>query len=126
MGALRPKPIPPFIRFPDAHGDMQNVVPQIRFVSGSELPDYYPAIHPETTFADLDNQLWTLPILSAESKLGELVYDVIKDSGELTKRVRMPLGRSIAGFGHNGILYLLSKNDAGKWTLERATLKRGI
>jgi hypothetical protein len=62
-----------------------------------------------------------LPTTSAQSKGGELVYDIVNRKGELTQRVRLPEGRSIAGFGKGGTVYLMSQDAATKlWTLEKA------
>ena len=88
------------------------------FVPLKEIPDYWPPIRTGAARADLDAQLWILPTTSAQSKNGELVYDVVNNRGELAQRVRVPAGRSIAGFGHNGIVYLMQRDSAG-WTLER-------
>jgi hypothetical protein len=67
--------------------------------------------------------VWILPTSSAQSKAGELVYDVVNNRGELTHRVRLPLGRSISGFGHNGVVYLMQRDAAGAgWFLERTRI----
>lgn len=86
-----------------------------------ELPDYYPPIRQGAALGDADGALWVLPATSAQSKAGELVYDVINGRGELTHRVRLPVGRSIVGFGRGGVVYLMSKETDG-WRLERAAL----
>ncbi len=38
------------------------------------------------------------------------------------ERVRMPVGRSIAGFGRGGILYLMGRDQDGSWYLERTRI----
>jgi hypothetical protein len=94
-------------------------VPTVEFVPLKDIADYYPAIRPNAVKADLDGNLWILTTTSAQSKAGELVYDVVDHKGTLTQRVRIPLGRSIAGFGHNGIVYLMYKAGTAGWALER-------
>lgn len=96
--------------------------PTIEFVPLKEIADYYPAIRVGAARPDLDGNLWILPTTSAQSKAGELVYDVVNNRGELTYRVRIPQGRSVAGFGRNGVVYLMSRDAAKGWSLERATL----
>lgn len=92
-----------------------------REVDPSEIPDYYPPIRPDAVKADADGNIWILPSTSAQSKNGELVYDVVNNRGALTHRVRMPLGRSIAGFGKGGVVYLMYRDADPKigWTVER-------
>lgn len=72
--------------------------------------------------ADLDNNLWILPSTSARSLQGELVYDVVNRQGVLFQRVRVPLGRSIAGFGRGGVVYLQSGDIRTGFHLERTRL----
>ncbi|MEO7998072.1 MAG: hypothetical protein ABI852_11540 [Gemmatimonadaceae bacterium] len=97
----------------------QMMAPELVFVPLSAMADYYPPIRPGAAKADLDGNLWVLPTTSAQSKHGELVYDVINNKGELFQRVRMPEGRSVAGFGRDGVLYLMFKDGAAGWRLER-------
>lgn len=90
------------------------------FVPLKEIADYYPAIRSGAAKPDLDGNLWILPTSSAQSKAGELVYDVVNNRGELSYRVRLPAGLSIAGFGKNGVVYLMQRETAsGAWFLER-------
>jgi hypothetical protein len=98
-------------------------IPQITFVPLNEMSDYYPPIRFGAVRADLDNHLWILPATSSQSKNGELIYDVVNDKGQLTERVRVPVGRSIVGFGHFDIVYLASKTSEG-WLLERTKILR--
>src|SRR5262249_11692685 len=58
------------------------------------VDDYEAPIRSGSTIADLDGNLWVLPRTTKLSQKGELVYDVINAKGELTKRVRLPLGRA--------------------------------
>ena len=84
-----------------------------------DIPDYYPPIRQGAAIGDADGNLWILPATSAQSENGELVYDVVTIRGELSERVRLPVGRSIVGFGPSGRVYLMSKSEGG-WRLERA------
>jgi hypothetical protein len=99
--------------------------PQIEFVSLKEVPDYYPPIRGQAAKADLDGNLWILPTTSAQSQGGELVYDVVNVKGELFERVRVPAGRSIAGFGKGGVVYLMSGDRTNGFYLERTRLVAG-
>lgn len=95
-----------------------------REVEPREIPDYYPPIRQDAVKADADGNIWILPSTSAQSKHGELVYDVVNNKGVLTHRVRMPLERSIAGFGKGGVVYLMYRDADPKigWTLERTKI----
>jgi hypothetical protein len=88
----------------------------------SDIPDYYPPIRRNSAMADLDGNLWILPTTSAQSQRGELVYDVVNPKKGLFQRVRMPVGRSIAGFGKGGVLYLQSGDMTNGFHLERVKL----
>jgi len=89
----------------------------------SEIPDYYPPIRDNSAMADLDGNLWILTTTTAQSQHGELVYDVANPKKGLFERVRMPVGRSIAGFGKGGIVYLQSGNRTDGFYLERVKLE---
>ncbi|MEP6778386.1 MAG: hypothetical protein ABJC26_00750 [Gemmatimonadaceae bacterium] len=93
--------------------------PVLQFVPFKEMGDYYPAIRYGAAKADLDGNLWILPTTSAQSIAGELVYDVVNREGELSYRVRVPSNRSIAGFGRGGVIYLMYRDDAQIWHIER-------
>ena len=86
------------------------------------IDDYDAPIRPGSTVADLDGNLWVLPRTTTLSKKGELVYDVINAKGEIFERVRLPLGRAIAGFARGGVVYLTSGDMANGFTLERTRL----
>ena len=89
----------------------------------TEIADYYPPIRIGATKTDEDGNLWMLPTTSAQSKQGELVYDVVNPRTDVFYRVRLPVGRSIAGFGANGAVYLISRTGDARtgnvWRLER-------
>jgi hypothetical protein len=89
----------------------------------SEIPDYYPPIHRNAVTPDLDGNLWVLTTTTAQSQHGELVYDVLNPARGLYQRVRMPIGRSIAGFGRGGVVYLQSGDRATGFTLERVKVE---
>ncbi len=104
-------------------GGAMSVTTKLEFVPLKEIPDYYPAIRAGATKADLDGNLWILPTTSAQATAGELVYDVVNNKGELFQRVRLPVGRSIAGFGHNGVVYLMHRDPVTTgWFLERTKI----
>ncbi|HEX4683425.1 MAG TPA: hypothetical protein VH277_11985 [Gemmatimonadaceae bacterium] len=85
--------------------------------------DFYPPIRGDALMADLDGNLWILPTTSAQSKHGELVYDVVNPKGSF-RRVRFPLGMSLAGFGRGGVVYLLHGDRTNGFYLERTNLPR--
>jgi hypothetical protein len=89
----------------------------------SEIPDYYPPIHPNSAIPDLDGNLWVLTTTTAQSLHGELVYDVLNPRRGLFERVRMPVGRSVAGFGKGGVVYLQAGDRSNGFTLERVKLQ---
>lgn len=95
-----------------------------REVDKSEIADYWPPIRYGAAKADLDGNLWILPTTSAQSKAGELIYDVVNNRGLLTHRVRLPVDRSVAGFGRGGVVYLMGRNADKSWYLERAKVVR--
>jgi hypothetical protein len=99
------------------------------------LPDYYPPIRAGSTLADRDGNLWILPATSslagqlmgmipggrggppggipgmpaAAPQAGGLAYDIVNRKGELVERIQLPAGRSIAGFGPDGVVYLTAR-----------------
>jgi hypothetical protein len=115
-------------------------------VAPDRLPDYFPPIRQGSTRADFDDNLWILPATSAiaaadvnftprggrggrggaptdtttrpAGPLATLNYDVVNRKGELQRRVQLPPGRTIAGFGPNGVIYLTSR-DGRNTVLER-------
>jgi hypothetical protein len=88
----------------------------------SDIPDYYPPIRENSAIPDLDGNLWILTTTTAQSKHGELVYDVVNPKKGLFERVRIPDGRSVAGFG-KGVIYLQSGNRTDGFYLERVKLE---
>jgi hypothetical protein len=92
--------------------------PQLNFVSPSDLPDYKPAFFANSVRADAEGNLWVRTIPTKQIPGGP-VYDVINREGKLVDRVQVPVGRTIAGFGPGGSVYLVSR-DGSTMTLERA------
>ena len=72
--------------------------------------------------ADLDNHLWILTSTSMQSGPSGLVFDVVDNRGQLLERVRVPAGRAIAGFARNGVVYLMRKDGAEGWVIERSRI----
>lgn len=89
----------------------------------AEIPDYFPPIHRNAAMADLEGNLWVLTTTTAQSRHGELVYDVLNPARGLMMRARMPIGRSIAGFGKDHVLYLQSGDRSSGFTLERVRIQ---
>ena len=87
-----------------------------------EIADYYPPVRLNAAIPDRDGNMWILPTTSAQSKNGELVYDVVNPAKGLFERVRLPKGRSIAGFGSGGVVYLVSGDGITGFYLERSVV----
>ena len=95
-------------------------VPEV--VPPGELPDYVPPVlRAGTMRADRAGNVWILPSTSAQAGAG-LLYDVVNGGGELVRRVRLPAGRALEGFGADGAVYLTSHGPGGT-RLERARLR---
>jgi hypothetical protein len=92
--------------------------PQLNFIAPSELPDYKPPFFANAVRADAEGNLWIRTIPTKQIPGGP-VYDVINREGKLVDRVQVPAGRTIAGFGSDGAVYLVSR-DGTSMTLERA------
>jgi hypothetical protein len=80
-------------------------------LAASDLPDYYPAVAPGSTWADKDDNVW-IPLRAAVKQPGGTVYDVVNRSGALIDRVQVPGGTSIIAFGR-GVVYLTSRVGTG-------------
>jgi hypothetical protein len=93
------------------------------FVPLSEIPDFYPPVHANAAMGDLDGNLWILPTTSAQSRHGELVYDVVSPKRGLFARDRMPVGRSVVGFGRGGVVYLQAGDRKDGFRIERVTVE---
>jgi hypothetical protein len=97
---------------------------ETEFVGPSEIVDYYPPIRSGAAKADRDGNVWILTATSAQSQKGELVYDVVNAKGELFQRVRLPVGRSVAGFGPGGVVYLMNGALGKGFVLERTFINK--
>jgi hypothetical protein len=95
---------------------MEYVAPDLK-----DVFDFHPPLRRNAVTADLDGNLWILPTSTAQSKKGELVYDVTNAKGEFY-RVRAPAGRSIAGFGKGGVVFLLNGDKTNGFYLEKVKL----
>ncbi len=95
--------------------------PNVNFIAPSELPDYKPPFFANSVRADTEGNLWVRTI---PTKLiaGGPVYDVINREGKLVDRVQIPVNRTIAGFGPDGSVYLVSR-DGQTMTFERARVR---
>jgi hypothetical protein len=98
-------------RFP-----MEYIAPELK-----DIFDFHPPIRLGALMADLDGNVWILPTTTAQSKAGELVYDVVNPNGNF-HRVRLPAGRSIAGFAKGGVLFLLAADPTNGFYLEKTRL----
>lgn len=100
-------------------------------VEAEQLPDYYPPIRANSTLADQDGNLWILPATSSlvgavmgggpgggrggppgagpAAPAAGLAYDIVNRAGTLVERIQLPAGRSIAGFGPGGVVYLTAR-----------------
>jgi hypothetical protein len=97
----------------------------VDLLRASPVADYEPPVRIGGVLPDRDGNLWLLPPRSKFSRKGELVYDIVNAKGVLFQRVRLPLGRSIAGFGKGGVVFLTTGDMTSGYTLERATLGSG-
>lgn len=99
-------------------GNVSGGQPQVSFIAPSELPDYKPPFFANSVRADAAGNLWIRTIPTKQIQGGP-VYDVINREGKLVDRVQIPTGRTIAGFGSDGSVYLVSR-DGTSMTFERA------
>lgn len=101
-----------------AGGGVSGGQPQVNFIAPSELPDYKPPFFANSVRADAEGNLWVRTIPTKQIPGGP-VYDVINREGKLVDRVQIPTGRTIAGFGPEGTVYLVSR-EGSTMTFERA------
>jgi hypothetical protein len=90
-------------------------MPPINFVSPSELPDYRPAFGLGAAKADRDGNLWIRTTAVRAGAMSGPIYDVVNGRGELADRVQLPAGRQIVGFGKNGTIYMVARDETGAW-----------
>jgi hypothetical protein len=88
---------------------------QPSFISASELPDYRPAFSQGAARADEDGNVWVRTSATRAGAVAGVIYDVINGQGALVDRVQLPAGRTIAGFGKGGVVYMVARDKAGTW-----------
>ena len=88
---------------------------QPSFISASELPDYRPAFNQGAARADEDGNLWVRTSATRAGAVAGVIYDVINGQGALVDRVQLPAGRTIAGFGKGGVVYMVARDKTGTW-----------
>lgn len=88
----------------------------------NEMDDYMPTVRPNSARADLDGNVWIPPTTSLDASPGSLVYDVVNTKGEVTRRVQIPAGRTLVGFGRGGVLYYTT-GEPGSMFIERARIR---
>ncbi|HYV97494.1 MAG TPA: hypothetical protein VE967_08585 [Gemmatimonadaceae bacterium] len=101
----------------------QSVVVNADYAKLDEMADYISPIREGAVTADRDGNVWILPTTSSGAKNG-LLYDVVNSAGVLVERVQLPSGRSIAGFGKGGVVFLANHLGENKLQLERVTIVR--
>jgi sugar lactone lactonase YvrE len=82
----------------------------INMISANEMSDYIPPFTPGAALGDADGNLW---VRTTRGINGGSIYDVISPKGELLKRVGMPPGRVISGFGSGGVVYMGVREEGG-------------
>jgi hypothetical protein len=102
----------------DAFGRKYRVYPY-EIVPLDEIADSFPPVRAGAAIADRAGNLWILPTQSATR---QLTYDVVDPNRGLVRRVRLPAGRSIAGFGEAGVVYLKAGDAVKGFTIERTVL----
>jgi hypothetical protein len=98
----------------------QTVPMKLDFPPLNEIPDYVQPLRTGAVQSDRDGNIWILPTTSKQSRNGGLVYDVVNRKGEIFERVELPAGRSLAGFGRNGMIYLYNGSRTAGFLIERA------
>jgi len=94
---------------------------QFEFLPLDKFGDFEQPIQTGALMPDRDARLWILPRTSLNAKDG-LLYDVINRKGEIEYRVQFPKDYALAGFGENGVVYVMHLNGR-RGTLERTTVK---
>jgi hypothetical protein len=82
------------------------------------MPDYIPPIRSGSVKPDADGNVWILPTTSSQATNG-LLYDVVNAKGDIFERVQLPPGRTIAGFGRGGVVYLSNGDRTNGFVIER-------
>jgi hypothetical protein len=95
-GPVQPAPTPRRVMVVDVNG----------------LPDYRPPFVQGAVRADMDGRLWIRPT-QQQPIAGGPVYDVVGADGELERRIQLPQGYTLTGFGRGGIVYLTMRDASG-------------
>ena len=106
-GERMPPPTPPAVVLPN------------------EIPDYLPAVERVTGAyrADEDNRVWIRPKPPSGAPRGAgTIYDVVDRTGALVDRVQLPVGRTLAGFGPGGVVFVTVR-DGSAVKLEKHSFK---
>lgn len=90
--------------------------------STNDMEDFYPPFRQGQPVVDLDANVWIATYALSPVDTRETMYDVVNNQALLVRRVRVPAGRIIVGFGRNGVVYVKYKTDTGAWMLERTHL----
>src|SRR5262249_17872883 len=103
-----------------AMGNDSSAAGQVRFprrpalaemMVADEIPDYWPASAGGSgaLLVDDKGRAWIKqrPLNVGD---GSTLYDVIGRDGKLVERVRIPIGATIAAFGHDGRVYILRRD----------------
>jgi len=110
----------------DEDGERSSPTPP-PLVLTTEIPDYIPAVerNPAGFRADADNRLWIRPKPPVGAQRGASagpIYDIVDRTGALVDRVQLPAGRTLAGFGRAGVVFLAIR-DAGATRIEKRLFK---
>lgn len=97
-------------------------LPLPEYIALKDMPDYRPAFQSSALKTDLDARLWILSAHDNDATSNEAIYDVVNNLADYVQRVRIPAGRTIAGFGQGGVIYLKFRDASGKWMLERVRI----
>jgi len=98
---------------------------EVKYYEPGQISDFVPPLRYGGVLPDGDGNLWIVPSTSTLSTHGELVYDVVNPNAGLFERVRVPEGRSIAGFGRGGVVFLVAGDRKNGFSLERTRLPGG-
>jgi hypothetical protein len=96
-------------------------MPAIPAPAIADMPDYMPAFTQAAARADADAHVW-VRTTTPGSQPGNVVYDVIDNTGALIDRVDVPKGMQIVGFGKGGVVYL-SQREGYAFRILKASIK---
>jgi hypothetical protein len=94
--------------------------PVLRLVTAADIPDHLPAISDAagTLIVDPEDRAWIRPANQPPESNGGVIYDVFSARGGHVERVRLASGRTLIGFGRDGVLYL-AVQDGSAMAIER-------